>query len=254
MSKGNEQSSAHHFMRLGKAYSEVGDRTWSAEDFLESRLEISRNLFTADSLVARRPRPRELEVFALLSGLPFSGDFTDKLVEVQQRISAVLGDCLHYWVVPANLGVEYCVFKWPADSWSERWLVSIKDVLASIPRSSYQFSIHGVQINPDGCVVAKGFDEDAVLFQVRELLKVKIPFLPTKQSGWAHVPLGRILEPLGIERFAKLARLMSTMSDLPIAATEINSMKLIHETRWYMEEKAILAEYSLASASNGPRS
>jgi hypothetical protein len=192
-----------------------------------------------------------LEVFALLSGLPFRGEFNDKLVEVQQKISAVLGEHLHYWVEPASFGVEYCVFKWPTDLWNEEWLGVVQTVLASIRQPSFRFSIVGVQINPDGCVVAKGFDEDAVLFHIREQLKVEIPFLPAKQSGWAHVPLGRILEPLGVERFAKLAHLISTMSDLPIATTEITSMKLIHETRWYMEEKTILAEYPLANSSDG---
>ncbi len=253
MSKAPAPSSGH-FTRLGRAYKEVGDCTWSTGDFLESNLEVSRNLFIPESLVTRRPLTKELEVFALLSGLPFRGDFTDKLVEAQQQISAVLGERLHYWVATANLGVEYCVFKWPTDSWNEEWLGVIQDLLASIRQPSYRFSIRGVQINPDGCVVAKGFDEDAVLFQIREQLKVEIPFLPAKQSGWAHVPLGRILEPLGVERFAKLAHLMSTMSDLPIATTEINSIKLIHETRWYMEAKIILAEYQLAGASHRPGS
>ena len=253
MSKASAPSSGH-FTRLGRAYRKVGDCTWSTEDFLESNLEVSRNLFVPESLVTRRPLPKELEVFALLSGLPFRGDFTDKLVEAQHQISAVLGERLLYWVAPANLGVEYCVFKWPTDSWNEEWLGFIQDLLASIRQPSYRFSIRGVQINPDGCVVAKGFDEDAVLFQIREHLKVEIPFLPSKQSGWAHVPLGRILEPLGVERFAKLAHLMSTMSDLPIATTEINSIKLIHETRWYMEAKTILTEYQLAGASRWPRS
>jgi hypothetical protein len=246
--------SADHFARLEQGYRQVGERTWSGEDFLDANLEVSRNLFTPASLVARRPIPKELEVFALLSGLSFAVDFTDQLVDAQRRISAVLGECLHYWVAPANFGVEYCVFKWPTDSWRPEWLGVVQDILASIRQPAYRFSIHGVQINPDGCVVAKGFDEDAALFQVREHLKSKVPFLPARQSGWAHVPLGRILEPLGTERFARLADLMRTMSDGAIAATEIDSMKFIHETRWYMEAKTVLAEYRLAGAASRSRS
>lgn len=243
-----------HFTRLGRGYREVGESTWSAEDLLESNLEVSRSLFTPESLASRRPRPKELEVFALLSGLPFRVDFTEKLVEVQQQISEVLGECLHYWVAPTNLGVEYCVFKWPLGSWNQEWLGLIQNVLSSIRQPSYRFTILGVQINPDGCVVAKGFDEDAALFQIRERLKFEIPFLPAKQSGWAHVPLGRILEPVGVHRFAKLAELIGTISDLPIATTEICSMKLVHETRWYMEEKTVQAEYQFTATSDLPRS
>jgi hypothetical protein len=242
-------SSENHFAWLQKAYNEVGNRTWKTEDFRGVNLETSRGLFTSESLAARRPRPKELEVFALLAGLTFGGDFTEKLVDVQQRISAVLGDRLHYLVASSNLGVEFCVFKWPTDTWREEWLCLIRESLAAIRQPSFGFSIGGVQVNPDGCVVAKGFDEEGILFRIREQMKGQISFLPPRQSGWAHVPLGRILEPLGTEKFNKLKLLISTMSNSLIATTKIKSIKLVHEKRWYMEEKTILAEYPLNNNS-----
>ncbi len=237
--------SSGHFSRLTAAYSEVADRTWGQSDFLEVNLDASRNLFTPESLAARSPVPKALEVYALLSGLPFSSSFTESLVEVQRRISVVLGDRLRYWVAPANLGVEYCVFKWPTDDWREDRMGVIKDVLGRLRQPAFRFSIRGVQVNPDGCVVARGYDEGAVLFQVRECAKREISFLPSRQSGWAHVPLGRILEPLGAERFLELSRLMGELSGEAIAVTEVESLKVVHERRWYMEEKSVLAEYEL---------
>lgn len=236
-----------HFDHLTKAYSQVGTRTWLSEDFLEPNLESSRSLFTPESMASRQPRPKGLEVFALLSGLPFTPEFVNELVGAQQRISEVLGTTLHYWVAPANFGLEYCVFKWPTESLSEEQLHTIQGVLGSIRHQSYRFSIRGIQINPDGCVVAKGFDEGGVVFKVREQLKKELPFLPAKQSGWAHVPMGRILEPLGAEKFKKLYQLAESMSVSPAFTTEITSMKLVYETRWYMEEKAVISEYSLTS-------
>ena len=235
--------------RLRSDYKAVGDRTWSDRDFSEENLARSRDLFTPESLAARKPRPKRLEVFALLSGLPFGVEFTDKLVEVQRTISAVLGERLHYWVVPANLGVEYCVFKWPSDQWDTSWNGVVNEQLASVRELAFRFDIGGVQINPDGCVVAQGFDEGSALFRIRARIRANIAFLPQKQSGWAHVPLGRILEPLGAERFAKLARLVATLSDQPIASTQIQSLKFVHETRWYMEEKTVVAEYPLERVS-----
>lgn len=217
-------------------------------DFLDSNLEISRALYTPESLLARRPRPRELEVFALVSGLPFQSAFASKLVKVQRDISAVLGDRLHYWVERSNFGVEYCVFKWPEDPWKQEWLGQIQDLLASTVQPTFRLDIGGVQINPDGCVVAKGFDEASRLFEIREYIRTHVHFIPKRQSSWAHIPLGRILEPVGFETFAKLARLVSVIGRQPIASTEICSMKLVHETRWYMEEKAILNEYPLRHA------
>lgn len=237
-----------HFARLREEYRAVGDRTWLSEDFTENNLENSRNLFTPESLQARKPQPRALEVYALLSGLPFAEDFTDRLVAVQMRISEILGERLHYWVIPQNLGVEYCVFKWPTEPWDEQWYDAIKNTLNSIPTQAFCFHINGVQINPDGCVVARGFDENAEMFRVRALLRAGVRCLPEKQSRWAHVPLGRILEPLGTERFARLGGLIGEMVDQPIASTNINVMKFIHETRWYMEERETVAEYPLGNA------
>lgn len=242
---GGVLDSREHFVELRKAYDAVGTRTWLADDFAESNLEISRSLFTPESLHLRKPQPKALEVFALLSGLPFAKEFTDRLVAVQTQISEILGERLHYWVAPQNMGVEYCVFKWPTDSWNEEWRGIIQNVLASLCPQTFRFNIGGVQINPDGCVVARGYDENAAMFRIRSQLKKEISFLPERQSGWAHVPLGRILEPLGAKRFARLARLMGEMSELPIATIEIDTMQFIHETRWYMEEREPLAEYSL---------
>ena len=238
-----------HFAGLKEAYSAVGDRTWVEQDFSDTNLEVSRNLFTPESLEMRKPRPKAMEVYALLSGLPFVEDFTRELVSVQMQISEILGERLHYWVDPQNFGVEHCVFKWPTDPWDEMRRDVVENVLASLRSEVFRFHISGVQVNPDGCVVAKGFDENAQLFHIRSQLRENISFLPDKQSNWAHVPLGRILEPLGSARFARLASLMREISDLSITTTCINTMKFIHESRWYMEERTQLAEFPLGGTS-----
>lgn len=231
---------------LRRAYDEVGFRTWQADDLLDANLAVSRALFEPESLVARRPRPKELEVVALLSGLPFSTLFCDALRMVQQRIESVVGETLHYWVSPENLGVEYCVFKWPDEPWRDESLAMIRAALSSIHQQAFCFRVGGIQLNPDGCIVAKGFDQDGAISGIRPTLRDKISFMPEKQSRWAHVPLGRILEPLGAVKFAALARLMRELRDQPIAETDITAMRLVHEHRWYMEQKTILEEYALS--------
>ena len=242
-----------HFNRLREVYQVAGARTWVDQDFQEQNLEVSRSLYVPESLRAGKPRPKALEVYALLSGLSFPNDFTDRLASVQARISEILANRLHYWVKPKNMGVEYCVFKWPKDSWSGEQQGIVREVLASLNPQVFKFHIGGVQINPDGCVVARGYDENAELFRVRALLRAAIPFLPERQSGWAHVPLGRILEPIGVEAFARLRSLIDKLSDSPLASTKIDTMKLIHETRWYMEERETLTEYQLASVCDQGR-
>ncbi|THB73258.1 MAG: hypothetical protein D6B28_04070 [Gammaproteobacteria bacterium] len=237
--------SSDHFSHLSQAYQSVGGKTWANNDFLEANLESSRNLFTEESMIKRCPLPKKLEVFALVAGLPFPQEFINSITNVQKQISEIIGDCLHYWVKPNNLGVEYCVFKWPTDPWKQEWLEIAQNELEIIQQPAFKFSIGGIQINPDGCVVARGYDENSTLFNIRDHIKANIDFLPSKQSGWAHVPLGRILEPVGTDKFAKLAEFISSISDTLITCTTISSMKLIHEKRWYMEEKTVLKEYML---------
>ena len=234
-----------HSDELMASYDEVGLSTWSADDFAMDNLEVSRNLFTKESVAARRPRPMDVEVYALLSGIPFETEFVNEMIRVQRQIAEIINESIHYWVKPANLGVEYCVFKWPNGIWKNEWISTIQDAIASIVHSSFKYTIGGIQINPDGCVIAKGIDENRVILQIREYLKSRIPFLPARQSRWAHVPLGRILEPIGTVKFKKLAELISDLSSRVIATTVISSVKLVHETRWYMEKKEIITEYFL---------
>jgi hypothetical protein len=235
----------NHFLNLRREYNKVGTLTWENDDLLMSSLNISRSFFTDSSLQQCKPEPKELEVYALLSGLPFSYKIINKITTVQQDISNVLGDSLHYWVLPDNFGVEYCVFKWPGDVWNEQWLTQIEQELSTLTFKPFMFTIYGIQINPDGCVIAKGYDEMGTIIKIREHLKTKLPFLPKKQSGWAHIPIGRILEPIGSKYFTELEHLISKISDLFIVGDAITSIKLVHERRWYMKEKTILSVINL---------
>ncbi len=235
-----------HYFYLEKSYSLVGRETWKNKDFLLDNLLSSRKLFTDKSLKIRSPRPKNLEVYALLSGLPFDGAFTNSLISVQSKISEILKDSLHYWVKPVNFGVEHCVFKWPDQKWDNSWNSIINQNLLSLNRGqSFKYYVYGIQINPDGCVVAKGYDEGEVIFKNRDRLKSNLNFLPDRQSGWAHIPLGRILEPVGSLKFIELKNLIDRISESMIASTQLHSIKFVHEKRWYMEERTIISEHNL---------
>ncbi len=234
-----------HFLFLEESYNAVGKKTWKDKDFDKFELEASRQLFTEVSLKEKQPRPKELEVYALLSGLPFNNSFIQSLVEVQEKIDQILDGSLRYWVSPKNLGVEYCVLKWPDHDWNKDWEGDINRELSTIAIPSFEFIVYGIQINPDVCIVAKGYDEGGAIFKLREKMKRELSFYPEKQSGWAHIPLGRILEPLGEVKFSSLAQQIQQLSKSYIASCKIDSIKFIHEERWYMENKSVLREFDL---------
>ena len=156
---------------------------------------------------------------------------------------------LHYWVLPENFGVEYCVFKWPDEKWDQTFSQIILNEISMLQNSTFQFIIKGIQINQDGCVIAKGFDEKGMIFNIREHFKTNISFLPKKQSGWAHVPIGRILEPIGTKKFGDLRRFVDKNSSDYFVSEEINKVKFVHEKRWYMEDKSIISEFLLKESN-----
>lgn len=235
-----------HFVNLNHSYHRVANQSIVNHDLLFPNLKVSRDLFTQNSIIERKPVPKDFDVYALLSGLSFESHFTEKLVEVQDTISNIIGDTLHYWVKPNNFGVEYCVFKWPWEDFNESWMPLIRSELSVLKASAFHYSIKGIQLNPDGCLIAKGFDERAQIFSIRKQIKDALPFLPSKQSAWAHIPIGRILEPLGESNFSELMRYINNIKNYSIAAQKINSLKLIHESRWYMEKHEVLEEYIIA--------
>jgi len=230
---------------LKNSYNQVGNKIHNLRDFEISNLKISTDLFKKSSLHIKSPVPKKLEVFALLSGLPFTKSFTESLVNVQKEISDIIIDSLHYWVKPSNFGVEYCVFKWPEDNWGKNKHNRVKNSVLKISESSFCYNVIGIQINPDGCVVARGYDQFSSIYKIRNYLRSEIDFFPKRQSGWAHIPLGRILEPIGEGKFQKLKSYIRRMSNKNIAKENIYSIKYVHEQQWYMEQKSILLNHPL---------
>lgn len=234
-----------HFKYLQNSYNDVFKKTWMFDDFSKNYLNISRNLFEKQSLLSKQPRPKNVIVYALLSGLPFEEKLTRKLLDIQRDISKIIKNSLHYWVKPQNLGVEYCVFKWPDDPWENNWLPIIKEKIYHVNQPSYFLDIKGVQVNQDGCIVARGYDNNCSLFLIREHMKNSLKFLPKRQSGWAHIPMGRILEPVGKQCFKELNDYFKKYKNFFISSIKINEIHFVKETRWYMEERDILLSHSL---------
>ena len=75
---------------------------------------------------------------------------------------------------------------------------------------------------------------------IRSDLISNFKYLPNRQSNWAHIPLGRILEPVSENVFTQIKQKISQLSNLNIGTENIVEAKFIHETRWYMEERETL--------------
>ena len=139
------------------------------------------------------------------------------------------------------------MLKWPDMSIHEHQVRQVQNYMSGLSIDKFNILFSGFQIHRDGCVVIRGFDEDKSLQKLRQKLRKKFDFIPHRQSSWCHVPIGRILEPVGSKKFSKLKNFLSSILGLKRHkhTEEINLISLIYEKRWYMEEREVLQSYRL---------
>lgn len=226
-------------------YHSVGKKTWLKSDFDNLELEKSRFYFEKQSLIKREPFPKKLDVFAILAGIPFDKESVSLISLIQNQISTILDQKLSYFVKPANLGLEFLVLKWPSQILNSQKLFEAKEHLLNQIYDSFIVNIKGVQFNSDGCILLKGYPDNMSLKLFRESLKLKFPEIPKRQSQWCHIPLGRILEPVGTKTFEKLKEIYFLEESFCSFKIPINQFHLVHEKRWYMEDKDILETFKL---------
>tara|TARA_B110000483_G_C18132153_1_gene518074 strand:- start:567 stop:1265 length:699 start_codon:yes stop_codon:yes gene_type:complete len=218
-------------------YDEVSSKTWIYSDLKENNLKFSKSLFEFKNKIIV---PKRLEVLALLSGLPFSKLLTYKILYIQKEIDKIIGDTKHYWVKRNNLGLEYCVFKWPEEKLNQSDIKKISKFVSNINIEKFNVFFDGCQLNPDGCIVVKGFDVSKNISNIRDLISKNISFLPKKQSNWFHIPIGRILEPVGQKNFLKLKKFFDKNNKGWGHYEKVKNIKLIYEYQWYMTDRKML--------------
>jgi hypothetical protein len=224
---------------LKKSYELVGNNIYRRDSLTLNSLKSSINLFTKKSIIIKKPRPIDVEVYGLVSGLPFSKDTVDSINNISSVIKKFLKNKICYWVKPSNLAVEYCVFKWPTDPWKSSWLNKITHFLKLSQYSSFDLHLEGIQVHADGCIIAKGYD-GGFIRKIRSDIISNLNFVSKNQSNWAHIPIGRILEPISGHLFFGLKELITKFSKTKISKERITQAYFVHESRWYMEKKKII--------------
>ena len=228
-------------------YSDVSSKTWLHKDLKKKKLKKSISFYDIKKKIII---PKKLDVVALLSGLPFSKVLTNKILYIQKDIDKIIGNTKHYWVKKNNLGLEYCVFKWPEQEFDQINVNEISDFVSKLKITKFNVLFDGCQLNPDGCVVIKGFDISKEINKLRNLISKNISSLPKKQSSWFHIPIGRILEPIGEDNFLKLKYFFKKNTEGWGHLEKIKSIKLIQEYQWYMEKRKTLINIKTIKINN----
>ena len=234
-----------HYIALKKSYEKVGNEINNQDDFFNDDLLSSRKFFSKKSLQEREPIPIDVNVFAILSGVSFENNFLNFIGEIYQRINFVLSDALYYLVKEENVGVEYAVLKWPNDYQDNKVLETAKNIMKNYSFDAFKLKIFGIQMHKDGCIVLKAVDERKEIFRFRESIISNVKDIPKKQSSWAHIPLGRILEPIGADKMNEFKKLLLDINSHLNYDLLIKEVHLVHEKKWYMEEKDYLLTKNL---------
>jgi hypothetical protein len=234
-----------HFQNLSSSYKEVSYLSSQIEDFDQKSLESSRLFFKKKSLENNKPSPIDVDVYAILSGISFENSFLNLINPLINSIKKILHSQEYYLVKPENLGVEYAVLKWPEDELNPTMLNEAKNAMMSSCIQNFKLKVFGIQFHTDGCIILKCADENMSIFKFRQHLKENTHNLPGKQSNWVHIPLGRILSPIGKECMTRLRKLIDEWDNILNYDIEIDAFHLVHEKKWYMENKEFLLTKSL---------
>jgi hypothetical protein len=208
-------------------------------------LESSRALF---EMRRTSVTPRRFDVWTCVCGLPVPRPLANRLREAARKVQAqLLGSTRTYWVDLANYHWELFVIKRPDDYISEvdlqRGAKILEEVFAAVP--PFTIAYRGLLITLDGTVIARGYgDFDGVRGRLQELF----PFASQRQSNLGHISLGRILDPIGRERFAALKVLVAQSCDEAYGTLPVHEVKYVHEHQWYMEDREIVGAFRLRTA------
>jgi len=206
-------------------------------------LQASRQLFETASLVQAKPLPKRLDTYCIVGGVPFDDGVIAEISKMISEVKNVLKNCLSYFVEPQNLGVELAVLKWPESSLADGLLNQVCSFIDRNPPPRFTIDIEGFQFHKDGCLVLRGFDKNAAFREYRHKLLLHVKRMPQKQSSWCHIPLGRILGPLEQADYAILREFACWSQASHRSSIQLDSLKLLHETRWYQVEKTLLRCY-----------
>ncbi|MFI5412546.1 MAG: hypothetical protein ACHQX1_01495 [Candidatus Micrarchaeales archaeon] len=247
--------SKERYVEMESRYQPSWRETIASKDFVQSNIEKSRFYFYPESLERRIPKPREFGVVALVLGPPLSAPLTRSMVAKQEEIRKVLDGKLAYFLEPQNFHSE--IFLLAGTPEGQKQTDITPELLANLTKAaeqclaetrSFVTEYKGIIITPDGTILLKGYDEgemDAIRKDLRSKMLALGLDVPSRQSGWLRIPLGRILEQVGEEKFSKLKELVEASASEEIVVEDVTALSVINERRWYMTDKEFVKTITL---------
>lgn len=234
-------------MKLEERYQQIQETVEEYSDFSQKDIAISRQLFHLENgLVV----PKKFEVWTSLVGLPLPSDLTQNLQTLAHRITESLPtDTRFYKVIPENYHWELFIIKRPDELVDKESLQKVPKLMQEILSNQPPLTIsyQGFLITQDGTIIVKGYGD---FDELRSQLRQKIPFASLKQSRLGHISVGRILDPVGHQCFAELKSLIRDSWNDFYGKLEVNTVKYVYESQWYMEERKVMEILPFGTSAN----
>ncbi|WP_413167061.1 hypothetical protein ACL6C3_10215 [Capilliphycus salinus ALCB114379] len=229
-------------MILDSRYQTLKQRFLDIDDFPPEFLAISRNLFDFNN---GEIVPKRFEVWTTLVGLPLPQPLTTRFESLFDEIIKLLPNSTRFYKVrPQNYHWELFIIKRPDETVEEKLLIQTTEIIRQILNNfkPFKMSYRGFLITPDGTIIVKGYGE---FDQLREQLRQQISWASPQQSNLGHISLGRILDPVGEVCFRELKQLVQTSENDEYGELNINCVKYVHESQWYMETQEVVSTFNL---------
>jgi hypothetical protein len=219
-------------------YQEIQQQFEEFSDFLEEELMRSRNLFHLEN---SKVVPKKFEVWTCLVGLPLPERLTQNFQAIAHQIIEQLPtNTRFYQVLPQNYHWEVFIIKRPNEDVEPESLRIVPELLGNVLRNHPPFTLsyRGFLITTDGTLIVKGYGK---FDELRAKLCQEIPFASLQQSQLGHISLGRILDQVGNQALTELKRLVKNSQNEFYGELEVNTIKYVHESQWYMEQRKVVA-------------
>ena len=226
-------------LSYGNKYNEILGKTCLGEDDIAS----SAVLFKPESIKSGNPVPKRLDVYCIVAGLPLPEAITNYLQSIKLTISSILGDIPHYLVEDGNHGIELAVLKWPNETLQSNLVQDCVGFFDRHPFAVITCETYGIQVHSDGCIILKSVDKEGGFRALRKSLLAEVGSMPSRQSSWVHIPIGRILGPVPSEVLEQLKCFCDQTSLQENLRFKISEFKLIHERQWYQVDRITLDSF-----------
>jgi len=229
-------------------YQTVWQNTLDAGELPVEQIEKSRYYFEPDSTT-----PKEFDTYGVVALMPMPEHAQATFTDLWTDVMTALDNPAAYAVEPQNRHIELLLFSRPEEvmeqSTIDHNIQASFTAMQSNPPQSFSVTFGRPFITPDGTVVAPGFPHpEAAIDNFRSAMcQATNGNIPTKQSQWLHVSLGRILEPLDADRCREALQALDAHWGEPVIDLEVNELQWTHEKQWYMLKKDVLHRLVLES-------